>query len=197
MAVEMPGRVKRAQSDRDDNRCHDTADLHQARASTRRFVSCLRGVSPVPVRALGDTGRGCGGQAGRISRCAEVGRQGRVLGRLHIPCHRRREPAGRGLGGAEFGQKVAGGGAVSGFGSKAALDQWPDFLRNPVEARRLVGHAVQHVSGRAGPEGALARSGEDEDRAQAEYVAGRPHFAGSDLLRGHESQRADQHAGAG
>ena len=54
---------------------------------------------------------------------------------------------------------------MPGFGSQTALDQRPDFLRNPVEARRLVGHAVKQVGGRAGSEGALARGGEDEDRA--------------------------------
>ncbi|ESU51152.1 hypothetical protein P376_0875 [Streptomyces sp. HCCB10043] len=63
------------------------------------------------------------------------------------------------------------------------------FLGDPEE--------VRVESGVRGAEEQAPGGGVDEDRAEAEQVAGRGEFEAPDLFRRHEAGRADQHAGAG
>jgi hypothetical protein len=110
---------------------------------------------------------------------------------------RRWQPARRRGGGVELGQELLGAGPLLRVLGQAPLDQRPESGGQATDIRRSENYPVQQRVAGPGAERPLTGGGEGKHRAQAEHIAGRADPVASGLFGGHETRRAEYHAGAG
>lgn len=147
-------------------------------------VGVLRLGRDARVRLCGPRLRGEVKQLGRMT--AELGE------------HRARKPLAARFGGRARGY-VCGRGPLCRVLVQTRAYEVEERLRYAGQVRFLL-RDPEEVGVQAGLRGAeekAAGGGVDEDRAQAEHIAGRGEFESAHLLGRHEAGRADQHPGAG